>query len=1039
MLKIDTTKRQLEFKENFMSTFRNVMVCLTLVLLMGSLQISAAEELHALGCIPDKVLPSWVLPSPPIESINGYDSEIDLSSHFPPVGNQGGQGSCTAWGTTYYLKTYEEWVEHGWDLNDLNHRFSPAFTYNMINGGNDGGSGPSDAFKLMCDLGAAPYINMPYTDQNCTNFPSEEAFYKAIPFRAQQAYSINMQSNMQSLKNLLLSGHVAVFAFAVYSNFDNISNYDNTYTLNELYGGERGWHCTCFCGFDDNKVTADGVGAFKVANSWGGSWGANGYFWISYQFLQNSQVADPNAEYVTDRIGYQPTVVGIVHVSHNDRYAIVHKYGIGSVSNPIWSFQTFDWGWQTTPRPYPNSNFIVDLTDGAQYLSPTQQNPVFMQCRDVRNNGITGSITDFAVANLSWPSYAASTTVPVVIPDNGSFVTSNLQISQGSSTPVNGNVSGTWSAAQSPYYVMGDITVPPGSSLTIQPGTNIVLFDNFKLTVSENATLTAVGTGPQPITMAPLISAIGWNGIRFEGASNQSRLEFCNLTSGKAKEAGTDGYGGTIFCSNSSPTIIHCTFESSAATKGGVIACVNSQPQIIENNFLNSTADEVGGAIYCENSTADISGNNFTGNHAANGGAVYTYLANTIIQNNTFGQNTASGYGGAIAAYGGSPDFHDNHFTENQAAQGGAVSSDSSSARIADNTIQSNTATQGGAIYWKQGNLTVIGNEIMQNTASTGGAIYTQLSKGSIENNLIHQNSASNGGAVYIFQAKTTIKANQILNNTAVGFGAGVYILLSNVSLENNLIAHNTANVGTGVFMTYSDLLAKNNTISDNIAGSIGGAISLAYSSRLIAMNCILYGNQPDQINLESGSSSQVVYCDVQGGWNGTGNINSSPSFVGSDDYHLQTSSSCIGAGINSIHYHGRIIDVPNVDIEGNPRPSPTLTNADMGAYENGAAIPTDVLPEAPSTIPVAYKLYQNSPNPFNPSTTLRFDLPVGSHVNLQIFDISGRLVETLVNGQREAGQHEVTFDASKLASGMYLYRISAGEYQASGKMVLVK
>ena len=80
-----------------------------------------------------------------------------------------------------------------------------------------------------------------------------------------------------------------------------------------------------------------------------------------------------------------------------------------------------------------------------------------------------------------------------------------------------------------------------------------------------------------------------------------------------------------------------------------------------------------------------------------------------------------------------------------------------------------------------------------------------------------------------------------------------------------------------------------------------------------------------------------------------------------------------------------------------------------------------------------------DSPNPFNPSTTIRFDLPAAGQVSLAVYDVSGRLVATLADGLRQAGAHEVTFDGSGLASGVYLYRISAGQRTATGKMVLLK
>jgi hypothetical protein len=86
-----------------------------------------------------------------------------------------------------------------------------------------------------------------------------------------------------------------------------------------------------------------------------------------------------------------------------------------------------------------------------------------------------------------------------------------------------------------------------------------------------------------------------------------------------------------------------------------------------------------------------------------------------------------------------------------------------------------------------------------------------------------------------------------------------------------------------------------------------------------------------------------------------------------------------------------------------------------------------------------AFRLEQNYPNPFNPSTTIAFVVPTASHVTLKIYDILGRDVATLINGAMTAGGHQVTFDASNIAAGMYIYRLQAGEFSTSRKLLLAK
>ncbi len=87
----------------------------------------------------------------------------------------------------------------------------------------------------------------------------------------------------------------------------------------------------------------------------------------------------------------------------------------------------------------------------------------------------------------------------------------------------------------------------------------------------------------------------------------------------------------------------------------------------------------------------------------------------------------------------------------------------------------------------------------------------------------------------------------------------------------------------------------------------------------------------------------------------------------------------------------------------------------------------------------MTYLVREPFPNPFNPSTVLSYQLQAASKVNLSVYDIQGRLVAMLTDGVRGAGIHQVTFDASNLASGVYVYQLTAGSFNASGKMVLMK
>lgn len=98
----------------------------------------------------------------------------------------------------------------------------------------------------------------------------------------------------------------------------------------------------------------------------------------------------------------------------------------------------------------------------------------------------------------------------------------------------------------------------------------------------------------------------------------------------------------------------------------------------------------------------------------------------------------------------------------------------------------------------------------------------------------------------------------------------------------------------------------------------------------------------------------------------------------------------------------------------------------------------TDVA-SRPNGIPKTFALEQNFPNPFNPTTNIIYDIPTQSHVTLSVFDVLGHEVTTIVNEVQSAGRYKAVLDASRLASGVYFYRIQAGSYVQTRKMTVVK
>ncbi|UCE66429.1 MAG: right-handed parallel beta-helix repeat-containing protein [Candidatus Zixiibacteriota bacterium] len=338
----------------------------------------------------------------------------------------------------------------------------------------------------------------------------------------------------------------------------------------------------------------------------------------------------------------------------------------------------------------------------------------------------------------------------------------------------------------------------------------------------------------------------------------------------------------------------------------------------------------------------------------------------------------------------------------------------------------------------------IIGFTIINGYAYNGAGVHCHRSSPTISNNVIVDNwSMAYGGGIYCYISNAIINTNIIKFNTADSSGGGIYCGLFsrhvNIAIANNIIVDNIANNGGGIILSeYSNPWLINNVISENHAFYGGGISCIEYSDPYIVNN-ILWNDSSligSEIYLDSTFLPIVNYCDIKGGYEGYGNVNIDPLFRDplNRDYHLM--SIVCGDNANS----------PCIDI-GSPDFIDTLldcswglgsTESDMGAYGGGDYSWLDVYNDI-ETKPEEFMLLQNYPNPFNAQTTIRFVLRESQNVQLTIYDLLGRRVETLIDEYRQAGVHAVMFDASGISSGVYFYRLEVGDRIETKRMVLLK
>jgi hypothetical protein len=343
-----------------------------------------------------------------------------------------------------------------------------------------------------------------------------------------------------------------------------------------------------------------------------------------------------------------------------------------------------------------------------------------------------------------------------------------------------------------------------------------------------------------------------------------------------------------------------------------------------------------------------------------------------------------------------------------------------------------------------------IADNVLVGHDGEGGAFAIGHSS-AIRDNLIARNTVHGsiepgvGGAFEIWNGVVNIEGNRIINNSASHEGGGLCVysvqaagVVPHVAMVNNILMGNASGtLGGGVYVTGKDVALSmvNNTFSSNTAATGGSGLSID-SAIVRALNTILWDTGGTEIQTSSGGSLVASYCDIHGGFTGTGNINSDPklSSTGVDSLGwLDSSSACIDAGVISANVAGVVLTAPGKDIYGKTRPSGH--SVDIGACEK---LITGV-PAVERSVPPGYGLDQNYPNPFNPNSNIRYQISEFRYVKLAVYDLLGREVAVLVNEKKAPGSYEVTFDGSALATGVYFYRLAAGEYVGCRKMVLMK
>jgi len=619
------------------------------------------------------------------------------------------------------------------------------------------------------------------------------------------------------------------------------------------------------------------------------------------------------------------------------------------------------------------------------------------------------------------------------------------------------------------YIVDGDISVQSGDSLIIEPGA-VFLFDGTYV-FSVGGYLYAVGTEVDSIKFTPNTGIPAWEGIDFfSTASAANQLEFLHITGSTSSgifasslvllianstiiENSAD-YGGGIHVTGTDLTVSGCQFSgNSAITGAGLYAADNASLELNGGSFFNNLAEQHGGGVYIRDGNGEITNSHFEGNRAEStirgkGGGVSSENALVAVEGCTFTQNYAglSGGGVGFVSSTGSSVKHSLFYDNSTPNQGGAIMLKWTSGRVENCTIDDNFSTNiGGAIHISRDSFLTLLNSTITNTRGPNAISIGLSSNSAITYNDIYGNEGDD------FSGNVPAGAGLIIGVNANGDPCDDYF---NIFLSPEYV--NQPDRDYNLTSTSPCIDAGDPNSPQDPDGTVADIGAFYYDQGAPPLVVTLTPvNPPIQIPAGGGSFLYDIRVENSGATPLTSDVWIVAILPNGSSFGplLLREGLTIPAG-GVLERSGLSQSVP----AGAPSGEYSYV-ANAGIYP-GVVLASDSfnfekLPGVDGSETISswsmpiikadnYNLLSAYPNPFNPTTVIRFNLPIAGWVRLEVFDVNGRNVGAvreppLQNRWYSAGNHEITFDGSLLPAGIYFARLIAGNFRQTQRLLLVK
>ncbi len=535
--------------------------------------------------------------------------------------------------------------------------------------------------------------------------------------------------------------------------------------------------------------------------------------------------------------------------------------------------------------------------------------------------------------------------------------------------------------------------------------------------------------------------------------------------------------GGALYSRNSNVSIIGCVFSENSAYVFGACYLGYGEFLLEDNRFLNNQAT-LGGAATLDHGSVTVCRNRFEGNSAsqAEAGALRVYTSSGFIEDNSFISNESYSLGGGLLLIGdGSWIVRNNLFKGNESGEGAALTVfEVDTVLIQGNNFFDNIAVytgqrpgMGGAVSLNSGcaSVNIQNNVFENNTADINGGAMVLSNNCSVRHNLILENFARNGSAIY----------SQEINNSNPSILAEFNLFFENAPTPNSSKHYRgavSAQRNTEIRLTSNDFISQQSFAAGlrevrygdiTCVGNFWGHSSGPYHP--VENPAGLGDTVHTSVSILPFSETSFVVMQLQ----------VEPGEVSFGEVPLDSIAQQVLQLRNSGYFPVVVSDIQSAGqqpeftwdfgdsliIEGNSSQELTLyfqpleeglRNDTLVISSNDPLHPQVLVPlhgegvllsvvheQDEPYIPSEFRMMPAAPNPFNNSTVISVSLPEATSLDVDIYTMTGRFVASIASGDYQSGLHRLVFDGSGLPSGSYFIRASAGQWQETQRIELLK